>query len=318
VPEAGDDARVDYDKLIALCEASPAQRAPYENEAELIELLIGKWIDCRNSTGFHADQDGVWFREDKTWAALFFGPDATVRAGAGIDGTGEWDIYYEPDPGPQRPALSVGGGLIVRPAFTRDPFQLRNVSEAEDGTYLRRYVRLRDVLREPDAAIPAASCEEPHELPLLVKNARGELEPSAEGSGIVRCADGSMNRERAVRCPVIDDNAHCETDDDCEAGNVCRCATTALPSTACVPSNCASAADCASEECAAMLDGCGEPGAFYCRAETDQCRTEETCPPRWDEEGAYRLSALCSHSSAQTPWSCWYTDQEIGPHCNDE
>jgi hypothetical protein len=146
VPEAGDEARVDYDKLIALCEASPAQRAPYENEAELIELLIAKWIDCRNSTGFHPDQDGVWFREDKTWAALFVAPNGAVSYGAGVDGTGEWDIYYEPDPGPQRPALHVGGGHIVRPAFTRDPFQLRNVSEDEDGQYLDRYVRLRDVL----------------------------------------------------------------------------------------------------------------------------------------------------------------------------
>jgi len=216
VPEAGDDARIDYAKLTLFCEAPPVERDPYQDEAELIELLVGKWIGCRNSTGFHPDQDGVWFRQDKTWAALFVEPNATVRTGAGVDETGEWDIYYEPDPGPQRPALSVGGGFIVRPAFTRGPFQLRNISEDEDGTYLDRYVRLRDVLQEPGAPVPAG-CANPVELPLLEKNSLGELEPSAEGSGIVRCVDGSMNRERAVRCPVIDDNAHCETDDDCEA-----------------------------------------------------------------------------------------------------
>jgi len=67
-----------------------------------------------------------------------------------------------------------------------------------------------------------------------------------------------------------------------------------------------------------MLDGCREPGAFYCRTEADQCRTENTCPTRWDEEGGYVLSALCSHSSTETAWSCWYTDLEIDLHCGGE
>jgi hypothetical protein len=83
------------------------------------------------------------FREDGTWAALFLDDTNHVRTGAGIDETGEWQIYREPDPGPQPPLLSVGRGFIVRPIFTSDPIQLR---DADENVFLERYMRLRDVL----------------------------------------------------------------------------------------------------------------------------------------------------------------------------
>lgn len=332
IDEAGEDATVDYDKLIALCEASPAEQRRYDDEAELVELLIGKWIDCRRSTGFHPDQDGVWFREDKTWAALFFGPNAAVRTGAGVDGTGEWDIYYEPDPGPQRPALSVGGGRIVRPAFTRDPIQLRNVSDDEDGEFLDRYVRLRDVLQQGDAGIAEAGCDDPVELPLLVQDAPlAPLEASDQGSGIVRCKDGSMRRERAVLCPTLTERygsglprggrnvtlpddagvalqSACETDDDCDAGYVCRCATDAAAWTECVPGNCASASDCRGKECGGQNGICGELDAFFCRTEEDACRVLTDCPPHWNEdEDRWLVGAFCTHDPTwrgRDVWGC--------------
>lgn len=325
--EAGDDAVVDYEKLIELCAASPTGFDRTEQDAQLIDKLVGKWLDCRNSTGFHPQQDGVWFRRDQTWAALFFARNARVRVGTGADETGEWSVYREPDPGPQPPLLSVDQSNIVRPVFTREPIQLR---EADENAYLNRYVRLRDVLKEGPVELEVDACEDPIELPLLDQAAPlAPLEESGEGSGIVECKDGAVARTRAVRCPDIMQaydptgpyrggrlvdlpnggvalESECASDDDCQAGYVCQCATRLAPWTACVPGNCASEADCGGKECGAEESSCGEISGFFCRTDADECRSGARCPPDWFED-AERLeySSYCVHGDRGAEGGAW-------------
>jgi hypothetical protein len=324
VAEAADDAVVDYDKLIELCSARPTDDITYDDEAELVELLVGKWLLCHYT---HTPaRHGVWFRADRTWAELFFRADASVRVATGEGETGEWSIDRDSN-------VSLGPTEIAQPAFKRGPIQLREVDGTEQPNV---YVRLRDVLKHDISATPdAGGCEEPYELPLMVQDAPlADLDESDQGSGIVRCADGSIHRQREARCPVLTlefdptggfnpsgipvdlpdggvaKRSECETDDDCDAGHVCRCATSIVRWTQCVPSNCASAADCDGRECGGQHFPCGELGAFACRTEEDECRVGETCPPGWSRDGQQWLvgagAQFCGGGTQR--WRCSYWD----------